>query len=177
MDTNSYPTFSRAADSLNNFNFPSPIDASSLQHQQTLCNYDSLSQLNSDVSYNNNAGGNYNSCSSGCTSYMGSPSSLASYETQGVSDRLMQRSISSHSLQKNHGPHRHHNPFSSLFAELLDPENGPVRRVYSAGDIQVSFLLKSIINHFSINIPSEATTTYIALTAITATNCNCNLKL
>ncbi|KAI5391031.1 uncharacterized protein LOC127105318 [Lathyrus oleraceus] len=136
MDTNSYPTFSRAADSLNNFNFPSPIEASSLQHQQTLCNYDSLSQLNSDVSYNNNAGGNYNSCSSGCTSYMGSPSSLASYETQGVSDRLMQRSISSHSLQKNHGPHRHHNPFSSLFAELLDTDNCPVRRVYSAGDIQ-----------------------------------------
>lgn len=144
MYSNSNPTFPRAADSLNNF--PSPIDTSSLQHQQTLSHYDSLSQLNSELSYNNNAGGNYNSCSSGCTSYMGSPSSLASYETQRVSDRLLQRSISSQSLQKNHRPNRHHNPFSTLFAELLDPDNGPVRRVYSAGDIQVPFPLKSIYN-------------------------------
>ncbi|KAL5055993.1 hypothetical protein RYX36_036675 [Vicia faba] len=125
MYTNSNTTFSRATDSLTNF--PSPIDT---------CDYDSLSQLNSEVTYNNNAGGNYNSCSSGCTSYMGSPSSLASYETQRVSHRLMQRSISSHSLQKTHEPHRHHNHFSSLFAELLDTENAPVRRVYSAGDVQ-----------------------------------------
>ncbi|XP_061354060.1 two-component response regulator-like APRR1 [Gastrolobium bilobum] len=62
---------------------------------------------------------------------MGSPSSLASYESQRAS--LMQRSVSSHSLQKNNGVHH---PFSPLFAELLDSENGPVRRVYSTGDLQ-----------------------------------------
>jgi len=79
--------------------------------------YESVPQLNSG----GGGGGNYNSCSSGCTSYLGSP------------DRLMQRSISSRYLQKNDVPHHH--PFSTLFAELLDQENGPVRRVYSTGDL------------------------------------------
>ncbi|XP_039689728.1 uncharacterized protein [Medicago truncatula] len=90
-----------------------------LQQHNHLGEYESVPQLNS--SGGGGGGGNYNSCSSGCASYLGSP------------DRLMQRSISSHSLQKNDVPHHH--PFSTLFAELLDQENGPVRRVYSTGDL------------------------------------------
>ncbi|KAI4334464.1 hypothetical protein L6164_019157 [Bauhinia variegata] len=83
--------------------------------------HDTLSQLNSRWSHN--------SCSSGCSSY-GSPSPLASYRTQRPS--LMQRSVSSHALMKNGV----HHPVSALFAELLYSENGPVRRVYSTGDLQ-----------------------------------------
>ncbi|WJX50337.1 hypothetical protein P8452_36657 [Trifolium repens] len=93
------------------------------QHSQ-LGEYDSVTQPNLEVSYSNGGGGGG---SSGCSSYMGSPSN---YEEQ-----LMQRSIS-HSLQKNDGHHHHHQHlFPYLFSELLDTENGPVRRVYSTGDL------------------------------------------
>ncbi|KHN22013.1 Zinc finger protein CONSTANS-LIKE 3 [Glycine soja] len=65
---------------------------------------------------------------------MGSPSSLASnYESR----RVVQRSVSSHSLQKN--GRAHHQPFSEfspLFVEFIDSENGPVRRACSTGDLQ-----------------------------------------
>lgn len=157
MYTNYNITLSRATDSLNHF--PSPPDATTaltmeysttpqLQHhyQLTLPDYDSVSQLNSDQISHNAAFNYYNSCSSGCTSYMGSPSSLASYESQRVSSRFMQRSVSSHTLRKNNGTH-HHYPVSSLFAELSDLENGPVRRVYSTGDLQVSLRLLHLM-HF-----------------------------
>nr|KYP68443.1 Zinc finger protein CONSTANS-LIKE 3 [Cajanus cajan] len=61
---------------------------------------------------------------------MGSPSSLASYESQRAC--LMQRSVSSHSLQKNSNT-----LFSSpLFAQLLHSDNAPVRRACSTGDLQ-----------------------------------------
>jgi len=100
-----------------------------------------LGEFDSEASSNNT----YNSCSSGCTSYMGSPSSLASYET-----RRVQRSVSSHSLQKNSGGPHH--PFSPLFAQLLDSQNGPVRRACSTGDLQVpSFFGSLIINTRLIN--------------------------
>ncbi|XP_054812428.1 two-component response regulator-like APRR5 [Prosopis cineraria] len=82
--------------------------------------FDSL--LNLEMSRNN-------SWSSGCSSY-GWPSSLATYRTQRPS--LMQRSVSSLSLQKN--DYRH--PVSALFAEFLDSDVGPVRRVCSTGDLQ-----------------------------------------
>jgi hypothetical protein len=90
------------------------------------------------VSYSNGGGGGG---SSGCSSYMGSPSN---YEEQ-----LMQRSIS-HSLQKNDGHHHHHQHlFPYLFSELLDTENGPVRRVYSTGDLdQVILAYKRIFKSF-----------------------------
>ncbi|KAJ1431952.1 CCT domain [Sesbania bispinosa] len=125
MDTHCNTAFSPAG------HFVSPQDASTVSpmHYSTTpqLHYESLSQLNLEVSSNAN-----NSCSSGCTSYVGSPSSLASYETQRAC--LMQRSVSSHSLLKNNGVH--YNPFSPLFAELLDSGDGPVRRVYSTGDLQ-----------------------------------------
>lgn len=88
--------------------------------------FDSLNEtmrlLSSEVSNNN-------SCSSGCSSY-GSPSSLASHSTQRPS--LIQRSVSSHSLQKNST----HRVLSSV-AEFFECDTGPVRRVYSTGDLQV----------------------------------------
>lgn len=74
---------------------------------------------------------NTTSCASSgnCSSYS-SPSSLGS--TQQPS--LIQRSVSSHSLQKN-GSH----PVLSSVAELLmDSETSSVRRVYSTGDLQVT---------------------------------------
>ncbi|KAK7312519.1 hypothetical protein VNO77_36429 [Canavalia gladiata] len=134
MYTHPNTSFSRAADSFGNFQSPSvasPMQYSTTTppppqqhhyHQLALGEYDSLheslSQLNSEVSSNT---------SSGCTSYVGSPS----YETRRAC--LMQRSVSSHSLQKNNGVHH---PFSPLFAELLDSETGPVRRACSTGDLQ-----------------------------------------
>ncbi|KAK2434026.1 CCT motif family protein [Trifolium repens] len=91
------------------------------QQYNQLGEYGSVTQPNLEVSYSNGGG-------SGCSSYMGSPSN---YE-----ERLMQRSISSQSLQKNDGHHHHHQHlFPNLFSELLDTENGPVRRVYSTGDL------------------------------------------
>ncbi|XP_004506003.1 two-component response regulator-like PRR1 isoform X2 [Cicer arietinum] len=134
MYTNFHTTFSRATDTSPLHCPTTPLQPQLITFNESDSLLDSLSQLNSETSYNNAAavGGSYNSCSSGCTSYMGSPSSLASYETQRVSNGLIQRSISSHSLQKSDGPHYH--PF--MFAELLDQDNGPVRRVYSAGDLQ-----------------------------------------
>ncbi|PON84178.1 CCT domain containing protein [Trema orientale] len=45
---------------------------------------------------------------------------------------LLQRSVSSHSLQKN-GTHR---VLSSVAELLMDSETSPVRRVYSTGDLQ-----------------------------------------
>ncbi|KAE9616641.1 hypothetical protein Lal_00034734 [Lupinus albus] len=136
MYTHYNTTISRAADSMSHV--PSPQDATTasamhfstnLQKQQYHLGLGELDmvQLNSEMSYNNQ-----NSSGSGGSSYMGSPSSMASYETQ----RLMQRSVSSHSLQKtnNNGPH---NAFSAFFAELLESSHhdGPVRRVYSTGDL------------------------------------------
>ncbi|KAK7262394.1 hypothetical protein RJT34_29966 [Clitoria ternatea] len=74
---------------------------------------------------------NNNSCSSGCNSYMGSPSSM---ETRGGAC-LMQRSVSSHSFEKNSGGVHH--PFSPLFAQLLHShDDAPVRRACSTGDLQ-----------------------------------------
>ncbi|KAG4985465.1 hypothetical protein JHK86_033156 [Glycine max] len=146
MYTHRNASLSRAADSLGHF--LSPPDASTASpmqyspaaaaaappplHHHHHGEFDSLLELNySEMSSNNT----YNSCSSGCTSYMGSPSSLASnYESR----RVVQRSVSSHSLQKNGGTHHHpFSEFSPLFAEFIDSENGPVRRACSTGDLQV----------------------------------------
>ena len=120
-------TFSRAAEFL--AHLPSPdallplLNSPSGYHhlmadQLAMNDLDSLSQLNSEMSYN--------SCSSGSSSY-GSPS----YGNQRPG--VMQRSVSSHSLVKNGV----HHPLSALVADLLESENGPVRRVYSTGDLQV----------------------------------------
>lgn len=138
MYTHRNASLSRAAESL--ANFLSPQDASTAspmqyaaaphpQHHQV-----ALGEFDSEASSNNT----YNSCGSGCTSYMGSPSSLASYES-----RRVQRSVSSHSLQKNSGGPHH--PFSPLFAQLLDSQNGPVRRACSTGDLQVPSSFDSLI--------------------------------
>lgn len=75
---------------------------------------DTLSQLNNSE------------LSSGYSSYGGSPSPSTPI--------LMQRSISSHSLQYNNGTH--HYPLSAFFAELLDSDDAPVRKVCSTGDLQ-----------------------------------------
>ncbi|WVZ04164.1 hypothetical protein V8G54_024970 [Vigna mungo] len=129
MYTHSNASLPRSAESLAHFlspqdaSTPSPMQyaaAPQPQHHQV-----ALGEFDSEASSNNT----YNSCSSGCTSYMGSPSSLASYES-----RRVQRSVSSHSLQKNGGGLHH--PFSPLFAQLLDSQNGPVRRACSTGDLQ-----------------------------------------
>lgn len=71
-------------------------------------NLDSLSAFKSD--------------SSGCSSYIGSPASITSYGTH--TSTLIQRSISSHSLQKNY------EGYSQL-------DSSPVRKVLSTGDLQV----------------------------------------
>ncbi|XP_058748368.1 zinc finger protein CONSTANS-LIKE 2 [Vicia villosa] len=69
---------------------------------------------------------NNSDLSSGYSSYGGSPSPST--------PTLMQRSISSHSFHHNNGTLRH--PLSAFFAELLDSEDAPVRKVCSTGDLQ-----------------------------------------
>ncbi|KAH7542542.1 hypothetical protein FEM48_Zijuj02G0085200 [Ziziphus jujuba var. spinosa] len=119
--------FPRASDSLADSPFPPPPPPPPSSHPPFLpdhfsgTDFDSLHEtlrlLGSEVS---------NSCSSGCSSY-GSPCSLGAHKPT-----LIQRSVSSHSLQKN-GTHR----VLSSVAELLESsETGPVRRVYSTGDLQ-----------------------------------------
>ncbi|ONI00418.1 hypothetical protein PRUPE_6G088100 [Prunus persica] len=71
-----------------------------------------------------------NSCSSGSSSYCASPISSGT----GGGATLIQRSVSSHSLQKTScGTHR-------LVSDLLESETGPVRRVYSTGDLDLQQL-------------------------------------
>lgn len=74
--------------------------------------------------------------SSGCSSYE-SPSSLTSYSIPSPS--LMQRSISSLSLQKNNTSVNgfHQLVSASLLGEYIDSETSQVRRVFSTGDLQV----------------------------------------
>ncbi|KAK3006833.1 hypothetical protein RJ639_015527 [Escallonia herrerae] len=85
--------------------------------------FDSLLAMKADAGYG--------TPSSNCSSF-GSPSSLASYGTQ--SPGLMQRSVSSHSLQKN-VINRFHQLVSSP-TEFLDSETSSVRRVFSTGDLE-----------------------------------------
>ncbi|KAK6645885.1 hypothetical protein PHAVU_L002465 [Phaseolus vulgaris] len=95
-----------------------------------LTHFDTLSQLNNfDTSYcyynnNNNSSSN---CSSGYSSYGGSPTSVAT-------PNFMQRSVNSNSF--NYNNNGTHHPLSALFAELLDSHDAPVRRVCSTGDLQ-----------------------------------------
>ncbi|KAM5583856.1 hypothetical protein ABKV19_003637 [Rosa sericea] len=83
-----------------------------------------------------------NSCSSGCSSYGGSPTYASTTTTTTIHDHevepslMIQRSVSSHSLQKNVGTHR-------LVSDLLELETGPVRRVYSTGDLDLQQLHSS----------------------------------
>ncbi|GAV71398.1 CCT domain-containing protein [Cephalotus follicularis] len=81
----------------------------------------------------------HSSSSSGAgSSCHNSPSSMVScccgcntYEPS-----LIQRSISSHSLQNNHGIHYHYHHFNTHHEFLDSDTNGPVRRVFSTGDLQ-----------------------------------------
>ncbi|PON32711.1 CCT domain containing protein [Parasponia andersonii] len=62
----------------------------------------------------------------------GSTSTKTTTHHQQQRPSLLQRSVSSHSLQKN-GTHR---VLSSVAELLMDSETSPVRRVYSTGDLQ-----------------------------------------
>ncbi|XP_050371372.1 zinc finger protein CONSTANS-LIKE 2-like [Argentina anserina] len=85
-----------------------------------------------------------NSCSSGCSSYGGSPTYASTTTTTTTHDyevepslQMIQKSVSSHSLQqKKVGTHR-------LVSDLLELETGPVRRVYSTGDLDLQQLHRS----------------------------------
>uniref|UniRef100_A0A5B6YLN5 Putative histone-lysine N-methyltransferase set-2 n=1 Tax=Davidia involucrata TaxID=16924 RepID=A0A5B6YLN5_DAVIN len=79
-----------------------------------------------------------NYSSSGCSSN-GSSSSLVSYSTRQSS--LIQRSLSSHSLQKN----RFRGQLVSSPTEFVDSETSPVRRVFSTGDLQERI---NMVQHF-----------------------------
>ncbi|KAK7257752.1 hypothetical protein RIF29_31965 [Crotalaria pallida] len=144
MYTHYNTSTSRAAGSISHF--PDAATVASPMHYSTTI----PPQLNSEMSCNININNNNNGCSSGgsgSSSYAGSPSSMASYEATTPHlhlhhhPGLMQRSVSSHSLQKtnnnNNGGvhHQHQHPFSAFFVELLE-DDGPVRRVCSTGDLQ-----------------------------------------
>ncbi|KAG4961308.1 hypothetical protein JHK87_037941 [Glycine soja] len=93
-----------------------------------------LTELNNSETnyyyYHNNNNNNSN-CSSGYSSYGGSPSPTP---PSVPIPNLMQRSVSSHSFHCNNNATHH--PFSALFAQLLDSDDSPVRRVCSTGDLQ-----------------------------------------
>ncbi|XP_021828812.1 uncharacterized protein LOC110769183 isoform X5 [Prunus avium] len=81
-----------------------------------------------------------NSCSSCSSSYGASPISSGT----GGGATLIQRSVSSHSLQKTScGTHR-------LVSDLLESETGPVRRVYSTGDLDLQ-----LINNVNNGMPQQ----------------------
>jgi len=104
-----------------------------------LTQFDTLSQLNhSDTGYcyYNNSSSN---CSSGYSSYGGSPTSVPT-------PNFMQRSVSSNSFTYNNNGTHH--PLSALFAELLDSHDAPVRRVCSTGDLQVHLHTFFFLLHF-----------------------------
>ncbi|KAG4381795.1 hypothetical protein GLYMA_15G219800v4 [Glycine max] len=108
---------------------PSPLPSPSSFFPE-VTEFETLSQLNnSETSYYYNS-----NCSSGYSSYGGSPSPTP---TSVPSPNLMQRSVSSHSFYCNNNGTHH--PFSALFAELLDSDvDAPVRRVCSTGDLQIN---------------------------------------
>ncbi|KAK6935956.1 CCT domain [Dillenia turbinata] len=77
--------------------------------------------------------------SSGCNSSYESPTSAGGYSTH--KQTLMQRSVSSHSLQKN--------SFHRPIAELLDSDTSSVRRVFSTGDLDHSRQSESSLSNES----------------------------
>ena len=97
-------------------------------------------------------GNNNSSNCSGCSSY-GSTSSFASHQTQRPT--FFQRSVSSNSFQKS----GFRQLVSSSTHEFVDSESGPVRRVFSTGDLQVRILLKCPLcfsrNDMSFNSVSQ----------------------
>jgi hypothetical protein len=131
------PAFSRAADSLGQSTSPAnllpltiPLLPPNLLDQLT-SEFDSVVVPESLRALNSpEVGTNNSSNCSGCSS-CGSTGSLASHQTQRPS--FIQRSVSSHSLLKN----GFRQFVSSSTHEFVDSESGPVRRVFSTGDLQV----------------------------------------
>ncbi|GMY10738.1 zinc finger protein CONSTANS-LIKE 1 [Fagus crenata] len=130
------PAFSRAADSLGQSTSPAnllpltiPLLPPNLLDQLT-SEFDSVVVPESLRALNSpEVGTNNSSNCSGCSS-CGSTGSLASHQTQRPS--FIQRSVSSHSLLKN----GFRQLVSSSTHEFVDSESGPVRRVFSTGDLQ-----------------------------------------
>ena len=145
MYTHSNTVFTRAADFLGHpATSPdnlTPLDLPTLTLPLPLLPPNLLDQLASppsefDSVMNSPEIGNNNSSNcSGCSSY-GSTSSFASHQTQGPT--FFQRSVSSNSFQKS----GFRQLVSSSTHEFVDSESGPVRRVFSTGDLQVHILLK-----------------------------------
>lgn len=117
-----YATNSNSNSNSNNIPFSTPFV---MQQNHSIQDFTEFDSFHDTISQLNNS-----ELSSGYSSYGGSPS-------PSTPTILMQRSISSHSLQNNNGTHHH--PFSAFFAELLDSEDTPVRKVCSTGDLQVLF--------------------------------------
>ncbi|XP_022731278.1 zinc finger protein CONSTANS-LIKE 2-like [Durio zibethinus] len=118
-----HPTFPRSSSEFLSDSLPSPEDIITSPLNFPLR---SLTQLTvaessdsvSDAFHSGSGSGSYNSPSF-CTR-TGKPS-------------LMQRSVSSHSLQfQKNGLHSH---FASSLNEFIDSDSGPVRRVFSTGDL------------------------------------------
>ncbi|KAF5727417.1 hypothetical protein HS088_TW22G01110 [Tripterygium wilfordii] len=102
---------------------PTPLLVPEYSEFDPLSESVALKAFNSEIA--GNTSGSSSSTPGSSASCYNSPSSLANYGTQ--SPGYMQRSISSHSLQKN--------GFRCHF-EFLETEAGPVRRVFSTGDLE-----------------------------------------
>ncbi|XWS53197.1 hypothetical protein CRYUN_Cryun11dG0137300 [Craigia yunnanensis] len=117
-----YPTIPRSSseflsDTLTSPDVMSPLNfpLCRLTHLIVAKSFDSVSE----ALHSGNISGSYNS-----------PSSLVSCCTS-QKPSFIQKSVSSHSLQKN-GLHCH---FASSLNEFIDSDSGPVRRVFSTGDL------------------------------------------
>ncbi|KAK6271907.1 hypothetical protein POUND7_008990 [Theobroma cacao] len=119
-----HPTFPRASPEFLSDSQTSPPNVMS-QFNFPSC---PLTQLTVAESFDSVTEALHSGSSSGSYS---SPSSLASCCCTTQKPSSMQRSVSSHSLQKN-GLHCH---FASTLNEFIDSASGPVRRVFSTGDL------------------------------------------
>ncbi|XP_022753850.1 uncharacterized protein LOC111302177 isoform X2 [Durio zibethinus] len=121
-----YPTIPRSSseflgDSLTSSDAMSPINfpLCPLSQLTVAESFDSMSETLHSGGGSSSSSGGYNS-----------PSSLARCCTT-QKPGFIQRSLSSHSLQKS-GLHCH---FASSLNEFVDSDSGPVRRVFSTGDL------------------------------------------
>ncbi|CAO2824878.1 unnamed protein product [Amaranthus hypochondriacus] len=139
-----------------NQNYPSGLTPPLLQSRAG--DFDSMNEAFVVANANANM-----STGSRCTSnsYIGSPTSPLSYTSShppNSTASLMQRSLSSHSLQKN----GFQLPVSTP-ASLLDLEIGPVRRVFSTGDLDqgVNILNHHHYHHHQVGSPLNESTNII----------------
>ncbi|KAL2899154.1 Zinc finger protein CONSTANS-LIKE 3 [Bienertia sinuspersici] len=146
------------------FNYQNyPYGISPMLVQSLTNDFDSINEAFMIANTNGNT-----STGSGCTSssYIGSPNSPlscnSSYPTNTTANTFMQRSLSSHSLNKNGA----YQPVMSP-ASIHDMDISQVRRVYSTGDLDQGVKTFRHHNHQPVGSPLANESTSIILEGMT----------